>query len=105
MTSDHHGRTLGQQLCWSALWTGFSARTTTGPTPKIPVARLVADPADLAVQHRVLVPEHHEFGVLGHLTPGQHHERAEQTANEQVDNRRRSLSDDPNPAARPGQIQ
>jgi len=27
MTGDHHGRTLGEQLCWSALWTGFSART------------------------------------------------------------------------------
>ena len=52
-----------------------------------PVARLVADPADLAAQHRVLVPEHQEFGVLGHLTPGQHHQTAEQTANEQVDDR------------------
>ena len=27
MTSDHHGRTLGEQLCWSEPWTGFSART------------------------------------------------------------------------------
>jgi len=31
---------------------------------------LVADPADLAAQHRVLVPEHQQFGILGHLTPG-----------------------------------
>jgi hypothetical protein len=44
-------------------------------------------PADLATQHRVLVPEDQEFGVLGHLTPGQHHETAEQTANEQIDDR------------------
>jgi hypothetical protein len=36
-----------------------------------PVARLVADPADLAAQDRVLVPEHQELGVLGYLTPGQ----------------------------------
>ena len=27
MTSDHHGRTLGEQLSWSEPWTGFSART------------------------------------------------------------------------------
>jgi hypothetical protein len=40
-----------------------------------PVARLVADPADLAAQHRVLVPEHQELGILGHLTPGQHHQQ------------------------------
>jgi hypothetical protein len=52
-----------------------------------PVGRLVADPAGLAAQHRVLVPEHQELGVLGHLTPGQHHQTAEQTANEQVDDR------------------
>ena len=28
-----------------------------------PAGRLVADPADLAAQHRVLVPEHQEFGI------------------------------------------
>ena len=52
-----------------------------------PVARLVADPADLAAKHRVLVPEHQELGVLGHLTPGQHHLAAEPTANELVAHR------------------
>jgi hypothetical protein len=46
---------------------------------------LVADPADLAAQHRVLVPEHQELGILGHLAPGQHHQAAEQAAHEQVD--------------------
>ena len=30
----------------------------------------------LAAQHRVLVPEHQELGVLGHLTPGQHDQAA-----------------------------
>jgi hypothetical protein len=33
------------------------------------------------------VPEHQEFGILGHLTPGQHHQAAEQTAHDQVDAR------------------
>jgi hypothetical protein len=47
----------------------------------------VTDPANLAAQHRVVVPEHQEFGILGHLTPGQHHHTAEQTAHEQVDAR------------------
>jgi hypothetical protein len=53
-----------------------------------PVARLVADPAGLAAQHRVLVPVYQEFGVLGHLTPGYYHQTTEQTANEQVDDRK-----------------
>ena len=52
-----------------------------------PVTRLVADPADLAAQYRVLVPEYQEFGVLGCLTPGQHHQAAEQAARDQVDDR------------------
>jgi hypothetical protein len=45
-----------------------------------PVTRLVAEPADLAAQHRVLVPEHQEFGILGYLTPGQHHQAVKQAA-------------------------
>ena len=52
-----------------------------------PVGRLVADPADLAAQHRVLVPEHQELGIPGRLTPGQHHHAAEQAAREQVHDR------------------
>jgi hypothetical protein len=42
--------------------------------------------------HRVLVPKYQEFGVLGHLTPGQHHQTTEQTANEQVDARKDHLA-------------
>ena len=45
------------------------------------------EPADLAAQHRVLVPQYQEFGILGHLTPGQHHHTAQEAAREQVDNR------------------
>jgi hypothetical protein len=37
--------------------------------------------------HQRLVVHHQELGILGHLTPGQHHQTAEQTANEQVDDR------------------
>jgi hypothetical protein len=33
------------------------------------------------------LPEHQEFGILGHLTPGQDHQAGEQTAREQVDAR------------------
>ncbi len=67
------------------------APPTTGDPPgqcrqPQPVGWLVADPADLTAQHRILVPEHQQFGILGHLTPGQHHQAAEQTAREQVDN-------------------
>jgi hypothetical protein len=52
-----------------------------------PVGWLVADPADLAAKHHVLVPQHPEFGILGHLTPGQHHQAAQQAAHEQVGDR------------------
>ena len=38
-------------------------------------------------EDRVLVPEHQELGILGHLAPGQHRQAAQQTANEQVDDR------------------
>jgi hypothetical protein len=31
------------------------------------------------------VPEYQQFGVLGHLTPGQHRHRAEQAAHKEVD--------------------
>jgi hypothetical protein len=51
-----------------------------------PVGWLVADPADLATQDRVLVPEHQDFGVLGHPVPRQHRQAAEQAAYEQVEN-------------------
>jgi hypothetical protein len=49
-----------------------------------PVRRLVTDLADLTTQHRVHVPENQQFGILGRLTPGQHHQAAEQAAHEQV---------------------
>ena len=52
-----------------------------------PVARLVTDSANLAAQDYVLVPEHQKLGIFGHLVPGQHHQIAEQTTYEQVDNR------------------
>ena len=45
---------------WEKAWGKFPTR----------LGRLVADPADLAAQHRVLVAEYQELGVLGHLMPG-----------------------------------
>ena len=32
----------------------------------------------------VLIAQHQEFGILGHLTPGQHHQAAQQTARKHV---------------------
>jgi len=70
-----------------------------------PVTRPVADPADLAAQHRVLVPEHQELGVLRYLVPGQHRQAAEQTTHEQVDERKDHSAIIPTQQAAPGQIQ
>ena len=52
-----------------------------------PITQLVAPSAALAAQHGVLLPQHHEFGVLGHLNAGQHHQAAQPTAHMQVDGR------------------
>jgi hypothetical protein len=54
---------------------------------QLPVGGLVADPADLAAQDRVLVAEHQEFGVLWRLAAAQHHQAVEQAAGEQVEDR------------------
>jgi hypothetical protein len=71
-----------------------------------PAGRLAADPADLAAQHRVLVPEHQELGIPGRLTPGQHHQAAEQTACEQADHREDHSAMIPaRKTALPGQIE
>jgi hypothetical protein len=70
-----------------------------------PVARLVPDPADLATQDRDLVPEYQELGVLRRLTPSQHHETAEQTAHQPVDNRNDHSAMIPAEKARRGKIQ
>jgi NADPH-dependent 2,4-dienoyl-CoA reductase/sulfur reductase-like enzyme len=43
--------------------------------------------AELAAQYRILVPEHQELGILGHLTAGQHTQAAQQTTYKQVDDR------------------
>jgi len=52
-----------------------------------PAGRLAADPAGLPAQHRVLVPEHQQFGVLERTTPGEQHQSAEQAADEQAGDR------------------
>jgi hypothetical protein len=44
-------------------------------------------PAGLAAQDSVLVPEHQELGVLGHLVPRQPRQAAGQATYESVDDR------------------
>jgi len=70
-----------------------------------PVARLVADSADLTAQHRVLMPQHQQLGVLGHLTPGPHHQASEQAARKQVDDREDHSAMISNLAGRRGEIE
>jgi hypothetical protein len=43
-------------------------------------------PASLRICHTVDAPQQ-DLGILGRLTPGQHHQVAEQTARDQVDDR------------------
>jgi hypothetical protein len=52
-----------------------------------PVGGLVPDPADLAAQHCVLMPEPEKLGILGHLAPRQHRQAAEEAAREEVADR------------------
>jgi hypothetical protein len=58
---------------------GVTANTLVPPAPgdrpgdcgePQPVGRLVADPAGVAAQYSVLVPEHQQFGSFGRLTLG-----------------------------------
>ena len=51
MTGDHHGRTLGQQLYWSAPWTGFSAR-------KVPLAVQGGERHELKRENNLLLQDH-----------------------------------------------
>jgi hypothetical protein len=72
-----------------------------------PVGWLVADPADLAAQHRVLVPEHQQLGVFGRLGPGQQQQTAEHVAHEQVGDRQDHsviISARKTPSARPDRV-
>jgi hypothetical protein len=70
-----------------------------------PAARLVADPAGLTAQHRVLVPQHQQLGIYGHLTPGQHHQAAGQATREQIDDREDHPAMISNPAGHRGEIE
>jgi hypothetical protein len=65
---------------------------------------LVADPADLAAQHLVLVPQYQESGILGCLTPGQHHQATEQATHNQLDSREDHSGMIPARQGRPSQI-
>jgi hypothetical protein len=57
------------------------------------------NPADLTAQHSVLVPEHQQLGILGHLGPGQHHQATQQTTYKLVDGRNDHSAMVPAPAS------
>ena len=54
-----------------------------GTAPRATAGR----PADLAAQYRVLMPQHQQPGVLGHLTPILCHQAVKQATREQADDR------------------
>ena len=65
-----------------------------------PVSWLVSDPAGVAAQHRVLVPEHQQLSIL-RLVPAEHQDsEAEYPANQQVDDLEQHPASQPSP--RPG---
>jgi len=84
-------------LCWfpssaaRQLAPGFDAWQT-GREPQ-PVGRLAADPAELAAQHRVLVLDYQDFGILAPLRASR--QTAEQAGARAGRRPRRSLSGDP----------
>ena len=84
------------------LWRAAASHTARRDEAPLPV---IPDPADLAAQHHILMPEHQELATLEHLTPGTHHHAAEQTTREQVDDREYHLAMMPTRAGRPSQIQ
>ena len=49
-----------------------------------PVDRLVAHPADVAAQHRVLVAQNQQLGVLGQITTEQHDQQPEHGTDDHV---------------------
>ena len=76
-----------QQRCWGH--GEYRAPQVAGDQPgqrrePQPVRRLIADPAGLSAQHRVLVPQHQQLRFLGSLASGQQHQGAEQAAHELV---------------------
>ena len=63
-------------------------RGSAGTVPKATAGRPGGKrPGRSTAKHRVLVSQHQQFGVLGHLVPGYHHEAVEQAAREQVEDR------------------
>ena len=56
------------------------------PAPRTtPVSRVIPDPADVAAEHRVLVPEHQQLSSLCPVTAKQQRGQTEDPARQQVD--------------------
>jgi hypothetical protein len=51
------------------------------------------------------MPQYQQFGILGHLPPGQHHQAAEQATREHIDNREHHPAMISNPAGHRGEIE
>jgi hypothetical protein len=49
-----------------------------------PVNGLVPHPADVAAQHRVLVAQNQQLGVLGRITTEQHDQQPERGTDDQI---------------------
>jgi hypothetical protein len=47
--------------------------------------------AELTAQHLVLMAQHEQLGVLGQIRPDQHHQQAEQTAQQAIGERQQHL--------------
>ena len=62
-----------------------------------PVGRLVTHPAELAAQHRVLVPEDQQLSILRPVAAEHQHSQAEYTARQQVDDLEQHPPSQPSP--------
>ncbi len=62
-----------------------------------PVGRLVPDPAGLAAEHRVLVPEHQQFSSLRPVAAEHQGSHAEYPARQQIDDLEQHPASQPSP--------
>jgi hypothetical protein len=67
-----------------------------------PVGRLVSHPADIAAQHRVLVPEHQQLSCLRSVAAEHQDSQAEYLACQQVDDLEQHPASQLSPAKPPG---
>src|SRR6266700_477268 len=79
---------LGQQRRWlhgEDLWPAPPGEEPRKRGEPYPVSRVVPDPADVAAEHRVLVPEHQQLSGLCLVAVERQRSRTEDAARQQVD--------------------